>query len=77
MTEMVISASLALILHYVAIIQLPQGGNISLVMAPILFIALKNGVVDGCVCGLIVGIFFVSIWWIFFYHRYKCCVIIF
>ncbi|KRM67721.1 hypothetical protein FD06_GL000440 [Apilactobacillus ozensis DSM 23829 = JCM 17196] len=57
MTEMVISASLALILHYVAIIQLPQGGNISLVMAPILFIALKNGVVDGCVCGLIVGIF--------------------
>ncbi|MFD1420890.1 energy-coupled thiamine transporter ThiT [Lactiplantibacillus songbeiensis] len=55
LTETAIGAALAIILSYLIIFRAPQGGSISLVMVPILWIALKNGVWAGLLCGLITG----------------------
>lgn len=55
MLEIAIMAALAYILSQVKLFDMPQGGSISLVMLPIVLIALRRGVIAGLVAGLIVG----------------------
>ncbi|VDG19558.1 Substrate-specific component ThiT of thiamin ECF transporter [Lactobacillus acidipiscis] [Lactiplantibacillus mudanjiangensis] len=54
-TETAIGAALAIILSYIIIFRAPQGGSISLVMVPILWVALKNGLWAGVLCGVVTG----------------------
>ena len=55
LTETALFSALAIILSYIIIFRAPQGGSISLVMAPILIISLKQGVGPGIFCGVVTG----------------------
>ncbi len=55
LSEIAILAAIALILDRIPLYTMPQGGSISLVMLPILLIALRNGVGAGLICGGLVG----------------------
>ncbi|WP_341778705.1 energy-coupled thiamine transporter ThiT [Levilactobacillus sp. HBUAS70063] len=55
LTETALFSALAIILSYIIIFRAPQGGSISLVMAPILIISLKQGVGPGVFCGVVTG----------------------
>ncbi|MFM1654767.1 energy-coupled thiamine transporter ThiT [Brevibacillus sp. B_LB10_24] len=55
MAEIAIMAALAYVLGMVKIFQMPQGGSISLVMLPIVIVALRRGLTAGLIAGLIVG----------------------
>ena len=54
-TEVAIFSALAIVLSYIIIFRAPQGGDISLVMVPIIFIALRRGVAAGVISGCITG----------------------
>ena len=56
MMEIAIFASIGLVLDQLSFKIVPQGGSISLVMLPIIFIALRWGVLAGVTTGLLVGI---------------------
>jgi len=53
--EIGVACALALVLGYLKILQLPQGGTISLAMVPVIIVALRRGVVAGVVTGVISG----------------------
>ncbi|TCD46711.1 energy-coupled thiamine transporter ThiT [Streptococcus sp. X16XC17] len=55
LAEIAIFAAIALILDRLPLYTLPQGGSISLVMLPILLLALRHGFATGLVTGAIVG----------------------
>lgn len=51
-----IFTALAIILHYIKFFELPNGGSISLVMLPIIILALRTNLTSGMISGLVVGI---------------------
>ncbi|WP_019120790.1 energy-coupled thiamine transporter ThiT [Brevibacillus massiliensis] len=55
MAEIAIMAALAYVLGMIKIFQMPQGGSISLIMLPIVIVALRRGLAAGLLTGLIVG----------------------
>lgn len=54
--EIGIACALALVLGYLKVLQLPQGGTISLAMVPVIIIALRRGVLVGVITGTISGL---------------------
>jgi len=57
MMEIAVLAAVAFVCSQVTLFRMPQGGAVSLVMAPIALIALRRGWVAGVLTGLIVGEF--------------------
>ncbi|HEL1619022.1 TPA: energy-coupled thiamine transporter ThiT [Streptococcus suis] len=55
LTEVAIFSAIALVFDKVPLFTMPQGGSISLVMLPILLIALRHGLTAGLLTGGIVG----------------------
>jgi thiamine transporter len=53
--EMAMMAALALVFSEIKVLEMPQGGSVSLVMVPIALIAVRRGLLPGVVTGLIVG----------------------
>lgn len=53
--EIAIAAALSLILGFFKVYRMPEGGSVSLAMLPVLFVALRRGVVPGVTCGIIAG----------------------
>ncbi len=56
MTEIAVAVALAVVFHFVRLFAMPQGGDVSLTMIPILFIAYRRGWVAGIVTGILYGI---------------------
>ncbi len=56
LTAVAATAALALILGYIKLYRLPQGGSITLEAVPILFLALWQGIRPGILAGLLTGI---------------------
>lgn len=55
LAEIAIFSALGLILDKLVLFTMPQGGSVSLVMLPILLVALRNGLTAGLLTGGIVG----------------------
>lgn len=55
LAEIAIFAALGLVLDKITLFTMPQGGSVSLVMLPILLIALRHGFTPGLITGAIVG----------------------
>ncbi|HFI0638430.1 TPA: energy-coupled thiamine transporter ThiT [Streptococcus suis] len=55
LTEIAIFSAIALVFDKVPLFTMPQGGSVSLVMLPILLIALRHGLTAGLLTGGIVG----------------------
>ena len=55
-TEIAISVALAVILHFITIWRMPQGGNISLEMLPIIIVGIRLGGVAGIISGSLYGL---------------------
>ncbi len=56
MTEIGMAVALAVILNFITLLKMPQGGSVSLEMLPILIIALRWGAGTGMMAGLIYGL---------------------
>jgi thiamine transporter len=54
--EMAMMAALAVVFSEIKVLEMPQGGSVSLVMVPIALIAVRRGILPGVVTGLIVGL---------------------
>ncbi|WP_307977184.1 energy-coupled thiamine transporter ThiT [uncultured Streptococcus sp.] len=55
-TELAVFAAIAIVLDKIPLFTMPQGGSVSLVMLPILLVALRHGWRLGVLAGLIVGL---------------------
>ncbi|HEL2111484.1 TPA: energy-coupled thiamine transporter ThiT [Streptococcus suis] len=55
LTEIAIFSAIALIFDKLSLFTMPQGGSVSLVMLPILLVALRHGLTTGLLTGGIVG----------------------
>lgn len=55
LTEIAIFSAIALVFDKLPLFTMPQGGSVSLVMLPILLVALRHGVMTGLLTGGIVG----------------------
>jgi len=51
-----LSAVLLFVSHVVPIVQMPQGGSVSLAMLPIMVVALRRGLKYGLMAGVVIGI---------------------
>lgn len=56
MAEMAVAVALAVVLNFIPLWKMPQGGSVSLEMLPILIIALRWGVGSGMMAGLAYGL---------------------
>lgn len=56
LTELAIFSAIALVFDKLPLFTMPQGGSVSLVMLPILLLALRHGLSMGILSGAIVGI---------------------
>lgn len=56
MAEIAIFSAIALVFDKFPLFTMPQGGSVSLVMLPILFMALRHGLGTGILTGAIVGV---------------------
>lgn len=56
MAEGAVCAALSAVLSYVVIFRMPQGGSVSLEMAPLMFFALRRGTRWGIAVGAIAGV---------------------
>ncbi len=54
--EIGITVALATVLHFIKVFSMPQGGDISLTMIPILLISFRRGVLPGIISGVLYGI---------------------
>lgn len=54
--EIAAAVALAVILHFIKIYTMPQGGDISLTMVPLIFIAHRRGLGAGVTAGILYGI---------------------
>lgn len=54
--EISLTIALSAVLGMIAVVQLPQGGSVSLVMLPLFVLALRRGLVPGLVAGALYGI---------------------
>ncbi|NQN49838.1 energy-coupled thiamine transporter ThiT [Streptococcus suis] len=55
LTEIAIFSAIALVFDKLPLFTMPQGGSVSLVMLPILLVALRHGITTGLLTGGIVG----------------------
>ncbi|NQJ22730.1 energy-coupled thiamine transporter ThiT [Streptococcus suis] len=55
LTEIAIFSAIALVFDKIPLFTMPQGGSVSLVMLPILLVALRHGLTTGLLTGGIVG----------------------
>ncbi len=56
LTETAIMSALSIVLSYIIVFRMPQGGSVSLVLLPLIFISLRRGPVWDCLAGAICGI---------------------
>lgn len=56
LVEIALTIALSAVLNVLKIWQMPQGGTVSLVMLPIIVLALRRGVVAGTVAGALYGV---------------------
>ncbi|HEY4398946.1 MAG TPA: energy-coupled thiamine transporter ThiT [Lactobacillaceae bacterium] len=54
--EVAIFTALAAVLNWVSVWNMPAGGSVTLVALPIVFLALRRGLVAGLIAGLLMGI---------------------
>ncbi|MDP6125457.1 MAG: energy-coupled thiamine transporter ThiT, partial [Candidatus Latescibacteria bacterium] len=54
--EIAVSAGLATGLSLLTLFRMPQGGSVTLVMLPLLYLSLRHGVAVGCGAGFLVGV---------------------
>jgi thiamine transporter len=55
LAEVALSVALAAVLNYIGLRFMPQGGNVSLAMLPILVVAIRRGVLAGVLAGALYG----------------------
>ena len=55
-TEIAASIALAVVCSFIKVMEMPQGGSVSLTMIPLLFISQKRGTAAGCIAGSIYGL---------------------
>src|SRR6056297_3456202 len=55
-TEISVAVALSLILNFLPLWKMPQGGSVSLEMLPIFFIALRWGLKEGLLAGFVYGL---------------------
>jgi thiamine transporter len=68
LAEIGVAIALAAVLGQVRIFVMPQGGSVSLELLPIIFIAVRRGVVPGLVTGLLYGLLQLGLPGAFVYH---------
>lgn len=56
LTETAIMAALSIVLSYIVVFRMPQGGSVSLVLVPLIFLSLRRGPLWGCAAGVICGV---------------------
>ena len=56
MAEVALAIALAAVLNYIGLHFLPQGGSFSLVMLPLMVVALRRGVIAGVTAGALYGV---------------------
>ena len=56
MTEIAVAVALSVVFHFIRLFQMPQGGDVSLTMIPIIFIAYRRGPLAGITTGVLYGI---------------------
>ncbi|MBN7274851.1 energy-coupled thiamine transporter ThiT [Ligilactobacillus pobuzihii] len=56
LTETAIMSALSIVLSYIVIFRMPQGGSVSLVLLPLIFLGLRRGPVWACTAGAICGV---------------------
>lgn len=56
LTETAIMSALSIVLSYLVIFRMPQGGSVSLVLLPLIFLSLRRGPIWGCTAGAICGV---------------------
>lgn len=68
LAEIGVAIALAAVLGQVRLFAMPQGGSVSLELLPIIFIAVRRGVVPGAVTGLLYGLLQLGLPGAFVYH---------
>jgi thiamine transporter len=68
LAEIGVAIALAAVLGQVRLFMMPQGGAVSLELLPIIFIAVRRGVVPGAVTGLLYGLLQLGLPGAFVYH---------
>ena len=68
LAEIGVAIALAAVLGQVRLFVMPQGGSVSLEMLPIIFIAVRRGVVPGLVAGVLYGLLQLVLPGAFIYH---------
>jgi thiamine transporter len=68
LAEIGIAIALAAVLGQIRLFVMPQGGSVSLELLPIIFIAVRRGVVPGLVAGLLYGVVQLFLPGAFVYH---------
>lgn len=71
LTEMALAVAMALILAQLPLYRLPQGGSITLVMVPLLGLALLRGTRAGVMAGMVFGLLHGLLQSPFFYHPFQ------
>jgi len=66
--EMGVAVALAVVLGQVRLFAMPQGGSVSLELLPIVFIAVRRGVVPGFVVGVVYGLLQLALPGAFVFH---------
>jgi len=66
--EIGVALALAAILGQVRLFVMPQGGSVSLELLPVIFIAVRRGVVPGLIAGLLYGLLQLGLPGAFVYH---------
>lgn len=56
MVELAMAASLALVLSFIKLYEMPQGGSLSLEMVPVFYVAVRRGGASGLTTGMILGL---------------------
>ena len=68
LAEIGVAVALAAVLGQLRLFQMPQGGSVSLEMLPIIFVAVRRGVVPGVTAGLLYGLLQLGLPGAFIYH---------
>jgi thiamine transporter len=66
--ELGVAVALAAVLGMLRVFTMPQGGSVSLEMLPILFVAVRRGLVPGLACGAVYGALQLVLPGAFMYH---------
>jgi len=66
--EMGVAIALSVVLGYVRLYTMPQGGSVSLEMVPVIFVAVRRGLVPGVATGVVFGLLQLILPGAFIYH---------